>query len=361
MTTARERYLQTLEFQPADPPFVRNVFPWQETAEQWRQQGWDGSPLNEVFGVDSLLWVAPYYGPAPEYEYTVLEEDERTRLYVNHEGIIMRELKEHRDTSMPQFVKFPVENRADFDQLVPERLALNPEVRLSEKWRGMVKALEGSDSPRYCWADRWGGFFGPLHNLMGVENLALAFYDQPELVEAMMDQRANIIIEITEKVLEVTSFDSFWFWEDMAYNHGALINPKVFRRFALKYYRRVCDWLHSRGIKHIWLDSDGDISELIPIWLEAGINGLWPFEVAAGMDVVEVRKTYGHDLALSGGIDKRAIAIGGDAMRAEVDRIMPVVEDGGYIPELDHAAPPDISWSKACDYMAYLKHRLGRG
>ena len=119
--------------------------------------------------------------------------------------------------------------------------------------------------------------------------------------------------------------------------------------------------MRANGIVHIGLDSDGDISSLIPIWLEAGINMLWPFEVAAGMDVVKVRQTYGHDLAIMGGIDKRAVAKGGDMMRREVDRVMPLVEDGGYIPELDHGVPPDISWPAYYDYVTYLKCRLERG
>ena len=79
------------------------------------------------------------------------------------------------------------------------------------------------------------------------------------------------------------------------------------------------------------------------------------------MDVVKVRQTYGHNLVIMGGIDKRVIAKGGTALRSEVDRVMPLVEDGGYIPELDHSVPPDISWSVFCEYMDYLKHRLGRG
>jgi uroporphyrinogen decarboxylase len=197
--------------------------------------------------------------------------------------------------------------------------------------------------------------------MMGLEGLCVAFYDQPQLVERMMAQRAEAMIAITDEVLRHTAFEVFWFWEDMAYNHGPLIDPRMFRRLALPHYRRVCDWLRSRGIEHIWLDSDGDIHELIPIWLEAGINGLWPFERQAGMDVVEVRRIYGHDLAMAGGISKRAVAEGGEAMRREVDRVMPLVEDGGYLPELDHSAPPDISWPNFCAYMSYLMHRLGRG
>jgi uroporphyrinogen decarboxylase len=119
--------------------------------------------------------------------------------------------------------------------------------------------------------------------------------------------------------------------------------------------------MHSHDIKHVGLDSDGNIDLLLPIWIEAGIDHIWPFEVQAGMDVNKVRDKYGHSLAMLGGIDKRCVAAGGETMRREVERVMPVVEDGGYIPELDHSAPPDISWPDYCAYIEYLKFRLGRG
>ena len=384
MTTSRERFLQTLNFARADPPWLLLMGGWQETMDLWRTQGWDGRPLEEVFGCDRWLRVDTYYGPVPEFSYEVVAEDERSITYINYEGILMRELKVERDTSMPQFLRFPVENEADFEQLRRERLVLNPDLRFPPAWREKV-VVSGVESrvsqdfnrdrprrsnvalrqddlyPRLCFADRWGGFFGPLRNLMGLENLCLAFYDQPQLIERMMAERAEMIIAITAEILKVTEFEVFAFWEDMAYRAGPLLNPQMFRKLALPHYRRVCDWLHSQGIKHIGLDSDGDIRTLIPIWLEAGINFLWPFEVQSGMDVVAMRKTYGHDLAMLGGIDKKAVAIGGATMRREVDRVIPVVEDGGYIPTLDHSAPPDISWQHQCEFVEYLNFRLGRG
>ena len=405
MATSRERFLQTLRFEPADPPWARwGAFVWPETDVVWRTQGysgpelgWHGEGLTERFGLDTLLRVDPWYGPVPDFEYQVIEEDERTRLYINHEGILMREFKERTDTSMPQFIRFPVENPEDFEKLASKRLALHKEQRFPEEWQqqvaaGLLHSVAGAanitavggeeagaagvnppagladsgasvpvESPRKCWADRWGGFFGPLRNMMGLQNLCLAFYDQPKLVERMMEERADRIIEITDEVLKYTEVEVFWFWEDMACKHGPLISPELFGRFALKHYRRVTDWLRSRGIHYIGLDSDGNMSKLIPLWLEAGLNMLWPFECQSGMDVVEVRRTYGRDLTMMGGIDKRTLVPGGDVMRREVDRVMPVVEDGGYIPELDHSIPPDVSWPNFCEYITYLKYRLGRG
>lgn len=166
---------------------------------------------------------------------------------------------------------------------------------------------------------------------------------------------------ITEPLLEQVEIDTFGFWEDMAFKTASLLGPELFSRYMVPRYARVTEWLRSKGVKHVGVDSDGNVDELIPLWLEAGLDLIWPFEVAAGMDVVAVRKQYGRGLSMLGGIDKRAVAIGGQAMRDEVDRVMPVVEEGGYIPELDHSAPPDISWDNMCRYMEYLNLRLGRG
>jgi len=391
METSRERFLRTCRFQAANPPWVRwGAFVWPETGTVWRSQGyegpelgWHGEGLTERFGLDELCRVDPWYGPAPEFAHEVIEEDDRTKLYINAEGILIRELKEHADTSMPQFVRFPVETPEDFEEFAAKRLSLNREQRFPPVWKervatGRLHGVAGAanitaagdgeasgrgddQSPRKCWADRWGGFFGSLRNMMGLENLCLAFYDQPKLVERMMEDRADRIIEITDEVLKHTEFEIFWYWEDMAYKHGSLIDPALFGRFAFKHYRRVNDWLRSRGIRWIGLDSDGDVTELIPLWVKSGINMLWPIERQSGMDVLTLRQTYGRDLIIMGGIDKRTLVPGGEAMRREVNRIMPVVEDGGYIPELDHSVPPDVSWPNFCEYIAYVKQRLGRG
>lgn len=377
MVTSRQRFLDTLDLKLVDKPWFRwGSFIWPETLEVWETQGYNGYDLDDCFGLDRLLRVDPWYGPVPPFEKKIVEEDNKTRTYINHEGVLMREFKKHQYSSMPQFIKFPVENEEEFDDFAAQRLKLNTNERFDEYWHGEVKeggrsqqdvgksehaktrlVRQGHVWPRLCWADRWGGFFGSLRNLMGLENACCAFYQQPKLVEKIMDERANSIIEVTEEVLKYTKFETFWFWEDMAYNHGPLVGPELYGKFAGKYYRKVCDWLRSKGIKHIGLDSDGDIWKLISIWLDNGINILWPFEVQSNMDVNKVRQEF-PNLAIMGGINKREISKGGDAMKAEVDRIAPLVEKGGYIPELDHSIPPDISWPSFCEYIDYMKIRL---
>ena len=146
--TPRERFLQPSTsrlrtspgFGPTPSSGRRPRLEWRTQGYEGPELGWHGEGLPQRFGLDELLRVDPWYGPVPEFEYQVIEEDERTRLYVNHEGILMREFKEHADTSMPQFVKFPVETAEEFEQFAAERLALHrgPALRrglASSRWR----------------------------------------------------------------------------------------------------------------------------------------------------------------------------------------------------------------------------------
>ena len=103
------------------------------------------------------------------------------------------------------------------------------------------------------------------------------------------------------------------------------------------------------------MDSDGDIRQLIPLWLECGVNLFVPLEVAAGMDVVALRAEYGKDVLMMGGFDKRILAAGRHEITRELERIRPVIEGGGYIPGCDHGIPHDVSFENYCCFIDGLK------
>lgn len=326
---------------------------WPETHERWLAEGYD--PDDPPFELDARAWHTNWFKPDPPFAREVIEEDDQTVLFVNHEGILMRELKRHGDSSMPQFVRFPVQTRSDFRAFWSKRMGPGLDTRIGPDWRAQLTAMRRRDLPMAVIADRWGGFFGPLRNLVGVENLCLLFYDDPAFVEEMMDANADLIIRIMDQVLDCTDIDVFGFWEDMAFKTGPLLGPELARKYMLPRYRRVVDHLSRRGVAYFALDSDGDISRLIPVWLDAGINVLYPFEVQCGMDVVQVRREYGRDLRLWFGVDKRAIAAGPSAIDAELARVAPLVREGGYIPGPDHSLPPDISFANYCYFMEKLR------
>jgi hypothetical protein len=349
---ARQRLLRTMRYESVDRATYRGAGAWPETLDLWRAHGHD--PAARSFPEDRWDWQSGWFFPNPPFAREVVEEDERTVLYTNHEGILMRERKDYQHSSMPQFVRFPVETRQDFRSFWSQRMQPDLAARLGADWQQRLAAYRDRDFPLIVIADRWGGFFGPLRNLVGVEKLCMLFYDDPAFVQEMMEADADFIIAIMDQFLDHTDIDVFGFWEDMCYKTGPLLGPELVRRYMVPQYRRVTDFLRSRGVEFIALDSDGDVSALIPCWLDAGINILYPFEPQSGMDVLQVRRTYGQDLRIWGGIDKRVLAQGREAIDAELTRVAPLVAEGGYVPFPDHSLPPDVDYEDYCYFMERL-------
>lgn len=356
--TDRARFLGVLGGKPVDRcVYTAWANAWPETVERWRAEGCPpgkGSPFPHDRWIDHGRW----FFPNPPFEKRVVEETAEAVLYMNEEGILMRERRDHRLSSMPQFVRFPVESREEFRKFWGERMRPDLASRVGKDAAAKLAALRGRKEPLLVIADRWGGFFGGLRAMVGVERLCLLFHDDPAWVEEMMDAVADFLIAMMDGILAHTDVDLFGFWEDMAYKTGPLVGPATFRRLALPRYRRVVDFLRGKGVPHVSVDSDGDIRSLLPIWLDAGIDVVYPFEVQCGMDVREMRRKFGPGLRMWGGVDKRALAIGPAAIDAELARVAPLVKEGGYIPALDHSIPPDVSWANFLHYGRKLREIL---
>jgi len=118
-------------------------------------------------------------------------------------------------------------------------------------------------------------------------------------------------------------------------------------------YWKLVRFLREKGVSVLIMDCDGHIGELIPFWLDVGITTVSPIEIAAGNDPVTYRKRYGKNLGMLGGIDKRELRFDKTQVRAEVLSKVPwLVEQGGYIPSVDHGVPPDIPVRPAKDLSA---------
>lgn len=274
----------------------------------------------------------------PVFEKKVISEDERHRVEMTHGGTTVEVSKEF-PGRMPKYLDRPVKDRATWNEYRKRLDPYTPE-RWPSDWWGFVEKTNSEDTPTLLMLE---GFFGILREWTGMENLLYMFYDDPKLVEDMMDHMLYFMMGIAQRVLRDVRVDCIRFWEDMAYKTGPLISPDMFKKYMVPRYKKVTEFLHSHGIDVIHVDCDGNIDELIPLWLECGINFHWPLEVAAGMDAVALRKKYGKELILSGNIDKRVFVKGKDAIREEVMSKVPfLLETGGYLPSLDHAIPPDV-------------------
>jgi len=278
----------------------------------------------------------------------VVENNGVTRVIRDQDGITKREFLHHGTSSMPQFLSYPVKNRQDFHALLPRLDAAHPQ-RLAAGWEQACTFYTGRDFPvglTVC------GAYGHPRNLLGVEELSLAYYDQPALVHEILEHWTEFYCRLAQRVWQGIQFDFVLIWEDMAYKNGPLISPRLFKEFMLPYYRRFIEFVRGLGCQIIIVDSDGDITLLTPLFLSAGVNVLLPFEVQAGMDVRQFRQQYGSNLAIIGGLDKRALPLGRAAIDAELrTHMLPLLASGGYIPCLDHTVPPNVSLEQFRTYL----------
>jgi uroporphyrinogen decarboxylase len=181
----------------------------------------------------------------------------------------------------------------------------------------------------------------------------------PDLVHEIMDHLTSIYLTVFGKVVREVGVDVIHFWEDMCGRQGPLISPRHWEEFMGPNYRRMKEFAREHGIPLLSVDTDGNPDLIIPSMMRAGVNYLYPMEVAAGCDVNALRDKYPM-LGMMGGIDKRALAAGPRAIDEELARIRPAMEKGGYIPDLDHLIPDDVSWKNYSYYAESLKRLVGK-
>lgn len=355
-----------MKFQPVDRPPNFELGYWGQTVERWLAEGMPpeqassgGFYGHEFFGIDRRAFLPVNFGPIPPLGPEVLEETDRHIVIRDEYGEVRRGLKEGtaRGTrpSMDQFISFAVEKPEDFEA-IKERFDPTSPGRLPENLSELAAEYEGRDYPLCAVPNAVFGLFSHARRLMGTERLSYAWYDHPQMMHEMMDFFADFAIETLRPALEAIQCDYFNLFEDFAFKTGPLVSPNIFREFLLPRYRRIVAFLASHGVDIIWFDSDGNFDVLLPMLIEAGITCVWPLEVAAGNDPRRLREQYGRQLALSGGIDKRVLAADREAIRAELEaKIPPLVADGGYIPTLDHAVPPDVPYD---NFRYYLEVKL---
>jgi uroporphyrinogen decarboxylase len=137
-----------------------------------------------------------------------------------------------------------------------------------------------------------------------------------------------------------------------------MVSPEHFQKFMTPAYKKVVKFVKNYGIDVIIVDSDGLVDELIPLFLEVGVNGILPVEIAAGNDPIAWRKKYGKDLRMLGGIDKRALSRGKKDIEDELKKNSVLISESGYIPALDHLIPPDVSLDNFKYYMKLKREAL---
>jgi hypothetical protein len=342
---------------------VQGLWPWTETVIRWQSEGLEvGRDPDKALGlIDHDTMALPLdLNMLPVFPIQVIAEDDRFVTLTDEYGITKKmfrhdfeatrgQMKEAGLTSaMSLWIDFPVKDMQSWKRTLADHFQPLLAQRLPADWSN--RAVDFVEKSKTHWITftcfPLFGLFGPLRQLMGFEPLILAMAgDNPSLVDLIIEDLTSFWLQVFDQVLGRVRLDEVVFFEDMASTQAPLISPAMFRRFMAPGYRKVIGGLREMGIQQFTIDSDGDIRRLIPEFLACGLTGILPIQVNANMDIEALRREY-PTLNLNGGIDKRALAKGPEAIDAELTRWFSVAwKTGRCLPRIDHGAPPDISWS----------------
>ena len=294
----------------------------------------------------------------PRFEEKVLKDMGDYELVQDHAGRHVKFFKGRRNGFMPEYVDHPVKDWKTWEEHCKWRMDPTSPDRLStlnHYLPGHVAcARQGMVMQQYT----VGGYMY-LRSLMGPEGLLYMFYDDPDLIHDCMQSWFRLADSVLAFHQQHVSLDFLLIDEDICYKGGSLISPDMIREFLMPYYQQLIHNCRRRQLDQsrrvsFYVGSDGFFDPIIPLYREMGMDMLGPFEVAAGSDVVRTGKEY-PDLLITGGLDKREMAKGKDAIDRMVDAILPVMKKrGGYMPTCDHGVPEEV---KLSDYL-YLRKRL---
>jgi hypothetical protein len=354
---------------PFDPGWPR-----ESTLKTWHQQGLPPDQdwrhvLYELVGIEQPVPpLSPDLGVSflmiPTFEEKILEHRDGHLIIQDWMGAITEISDEYdftyirtaRDFVTRKWHAFPVKNRQDWLEKIRWRYASCAE-RYAADFDRRCQVISQQDSVRTL---SISGPFWQLREWCGFEGLCLLFIERPDFVQEMVDFWQDFVLETVQPILARIELDNVIFSEDMAYKQHSMISPAMVREFLMPTYVKWVERIKSSGCPLVSVDSDGYIGELIPLWIEAGFNGCTPVEAAAGNDIVVFRKLFGRGMAYMGGIDKRALAAGGEDLREEILRVVPpLLRLGGFIPSVDHGVPPDVSWPNFVEYSRLLARLTG--
>ena len=360
----RDTYART-----PDIPLVKREFGYY-CLDRWREQGMPADvPLAELFDYDppghhrlgQLGWCEAAL--VPVFDTVILEDRGDYELVQDFAGRHVLFFKGRRDGFMPEYVDHPVKDLRTWEERIAWRLAINAPGRFDDLPPRMAAAQAAAAEGLMISQNLIGGYMY-LRSLIGPADLLYAFYDQPELIHRCMEAWLKLADAVTARHQEDVTFDELFLAEDICYNHGPLISPHMMKEFLFPYYQQLIANVKARQIdkaRHLYIqiDTDGYAVPTIPLYIEAiGMDVMSPFEVASGCDVVAIGRQH-PGLALFGGIDKRVLAQGKEAIDAHLEYILPAMRArGGYIPTCDHGVPEEVPYK---DYLYYRKRCIELG
>jgi len=349
--TDRERFDNQMHYRPIDRCFNMEFGYWNENFTLWplfRDNGiTNNRDADEFFSFDRIEGVGGHTWLQPVFPSAVVEETADRMIVMNGDGLMAEVPKDGHDT-IPHYIRASVVTPDDWRRVKAERLRRADPVR-----RVDIASICRQHPPdrTYPVGVDCGSMIGRIRNMLTFEGLAYAIHDYPNMVEDMVETCCGLVEDALDQILPHFDADFASGWEDICFKNGPIVSLDFFQRVIVPRYRRIGDKLHAHGIDLWYTDCDGDVRPLLPGFLAAGINCLFPYEVNSCVHPATLLAEYGTDLRIMGGFDKLEMIKGRAAIRRYMESLVPLVERGGYIPFCDHRCPPDV---KPDDYLYYL-------
>lgn len=310
--THRERFRALMTGEPVDRlPRVEWAPWWNKTLDRWRDEG---LPVQE----HDVYAVANYWRLDPWLNFHCLPKQAGPDP-VSHGAGVMKD-------------------EDDYVALQPY-LYNDPTEEQLENWGRLGQRQEQGDLLVWCVFE---GFFWYPRTMFGIEGHLYAFYDYPDLMHRMNRELTDYYLRILPKIARVCTPAFLSIAEDMSYNHGPMLSKALFDEFLAPCYRRLIPGIKEHLDAPVMVDSDGQVEDLIPWWIEVGVDGVLPLERQAGVDGMKIRRAY-PTFGLIGHFDKMTMSRGERAMREEFERLLPLMKTGRFLPSVDHQTPPNVS------------------
>lgn len=322
--TIRENFHKLMNGDPTldAAPAIEWAVWWNKTLEEWEEAGMPKNMSQEevfhYFGLDNNT----------QFWFPALKPD-CPKINLGHGTPII------------------IRDEEDYARLRDYLLPDNSVERMMEKIQKTIPKYEKGET--IVWYTLQGFFWFP-RVLFGDEAQLYAFYDYPELYHQICEDLLEWQIKTLHKFAQYMKADFMTIAEDMSYNHGSLISKELFDEFMAPYYKRLIPEIKKYGTR-VFVDTDGRVDDLIPWFMECGVEGILPLERQAGVDLVEYRKKY-PDFLFIGGFDKMCLMKGKEEIEKEFNRLLPVIESGKYMLGVDHQTPPGTTME---NYRYYIK------
>ncbi|MCL4386588.1 MAG: hypothetical protein M1479_03525 [Actinobacteria bacterium] len=307
--------------------------------------------VQPVFNLDQHLTKFPV-DYSPMFKKEIISKDDENIIYKDEYGVTNKTSVNM--TSLPMELDNPVKDWKSWLEYKQYYSLDTIPKRLPPDWDNIVAKLKNRDFPIRLGGTN-GGFLGFPRQIMGITRYMMALIDDPKLIHDINSTFCDFLIAYYGKICQDVEIDCILIWEDMAYKSGSLISPAHYREFLTPYYKKMVNFAKEVGVDIIITDSDGYVEDLIPLIVETGVTGMYPFERAAGNDLLRIRKAF-PDFQIMGGFDKRTMFNEGGkaAIDKELEMVKEMLKKGRYIPHTDHFVSQDCTFEN----FTYYRNKL---